>query len=405
MAVVAAGVVSGLLAWRVLGLGLADHWQRSAPERALDWRGDHPGAHLWAAEVLQRQGGDTAAIARHARVALQGNPLDGRPYRLLAQLREAEQGIEPALPLYETAAGRAPRDLPARARLVDHGLQSGRIAEAMIHFDAMLRIHPSAGGSLLPVLVTLAAEPAVQPALAERLATAPPWRARFLRLLAQTAPDLAAVDPLWQSLRQQKGGGLPPAELQPWLNRLLREGQGGRAYLLWVGQLGPRELGELGNLFNGSFELPPSGFGFDWRFGRIAGARIDRVPAAGASGSFALRVAFDDRRVPFAHVQQVLALPPGTWRLRGRARAEALRSERGLLWQVACHAGGAPLGRSEPLRGQRDWHDFAFEFTVPAEGCDAQLLRLLLPARIPAEQRIGGQAWYDALAIERVVPE
>lgn len=394
--------VAGLMAWRVLSLGLADHWQRSDPERALQWRPAHPGALLRALDAAQSGQADAATIESLALATLQANPLDGRAYRVLAQLRESEHGIEAALPLYNAAVHRGPRDRYTHARLFEYGLQTGDVAKALGHFDFLLRLRPETAPTLLPVLVTLAAEPAVQPALAERLAAAPPWRAPFLRLLAQTATDAAAVEPLWQALRVGPRGGLPQAELQPWLDRLLREDQGDRAYLLWVSQLGQRELAELGNVFNGDFELAPSGFGFDWRFGRVAGARIDRMPVAGAGGNLALRIAFDDRRVPFAHVQQVLALPPGIWRLQGRARADALRNDRGLIWQVTCHAGGAPLGRSEPLKGQRSWHPFELEFEVPTQGCSAQVLRLLLPARIPAERRIGGQAWYDQLAIHRV---
>lgn len=391
------------IGWRVLALGLADHWQSSDPQRALQWYADHPAALLSELDAALREQADDQKVEALALAALRANPLNGRPYRVLAQLREAEGGMESALPLYNAAVHRGPRDRFTHARLFEHGLQAGDVAKALHHFDLLLRLRPETAPTLLPVLVTLAAEPAVQPALAERLIASPPWRSQFLRLLAKTAPDAAAVEPLWQKLRAGPGGGLPQAELQPWLDRLLREEQGDRAYLLWVSQLGQRELAELGNVFNGDFELAPSGFGFDWRFGRVAGARIDRLPVAGAGGNLALRVAFDDRRVPFAHVTQVLALPPGRWQLQGRARAEALRSERGLVWQVTCYAGGAPLGRSEPLKGQRSWHPFALEFEVPAQGCTAQVLRLLLPARIPAERRIGGQAWYDSLSVSRVM--
>jgi len=38
--------VLALLAWRALSLGMADHYARSDPERALSWRSDHPEARL-----------------------------------------------------------------------------------------------------------------------------------------------------------------------------------------------------------------------------------------------------------------------------------------------------------------------------------------------------------------------
>jgi len=39
---------------------------------------------------------------------------------------------------------------------------------------------------------------------------------------------------------------------------------------------------------------------------------------------------------------------------------------------------------------------------VPGDKCGGQWLQLRLPARIPAEQRIGGVVWFDDLKIFRV---
>ena len=41
--------VLAFIAWRVLSLGMADHYAVTDPERALAWRGDHPEARLQAA--------------------------------------------------------------------------------------------------------------------------------------------------------------------------------------------------------------------------------------------------------------------------------------------------------------------------------------------------------------------
>ena len=38
---------------------------------------------------------------------------------------------------------------------------------------------------------------------------------------------------------------------------------------------------------------------------------------------------------------------------------------------------------------------FELQVRVPTEKCGGQWLTLRLPARIPAEQRIGGVAWFD----------
>ena len=112
-------------------------------------------------------------------------------------------------------------------------------------------------------------------------------------------------------------------------------------------------------------------------------------------------MAFEDRRVPFSHVRQRLALPPGRYVLSGRAKPDGLRTERGLVWSLTCASGGAPLGETQPLRGGGAWRPFGAVFEVPLRGCGGQWLTLRLPARIPAEQRIGGRVWFDALKITR----
>lgn len=387
--------------WRALALGLADHYAADQPERALWWRGDHPIALLRAAELAAADPARADQAADYARRALRADPLDGRPYRVLAQLAEARGDADEAARLFAIAARRAPRDRVAQAWLLDHHLREGRPAEAVAHLDTLLRIQPDLIRTFEPLLLELAAAAPVHPALADALAAAPPWRARFLALVAAKAPAPEAVAPLFERLRQAPGG-LAASELGPWLDRLVREGRVGQAYLLWAGSLPPERLAALGNVSNGSFEFEPMPVGFDWRFGRVPGARIERLATEGAEGRLALRVAFEDRRVPFAHVRQLLALPPGRYQLRLRARGDSLRSERGLVWQVACVAGGRPLGETPPLLGQGPWRELQADFEVPAAGCEGQWLTLRLPARIPAEQRIGGRAWFDDLKIRRV---
>ena len=385
--------------WRVASLGLADHYAATEPARALFWRPDHPVALLRAAEDAAKDPARSGEAASHARRALRADPLDGRPYRVLAQLAVDAGDVERATQLYGLAARRAPRDRPAHAWLLDHHLRNGRPAEALAHLDTLLRVQPGLFSRFEPVLLALAGAPPVHGALAEALATRPPWRAAFLRLAATKATDLDAVAPLFDAVRRGEGG-LAANELGPWLDRLVREGRVGQAYLIWAANLPPERQTTLGNVFNGGFEFEPMPVGFDWRFGRVPGARISRLSAP-AGGGLAMRVAFEDRRVPFNHARQMLALPPGDYRLSLRARPDSLRTERGLVWEVSCVSGGRPLAATEPLRGNGDWRELAVEFTVP-DGCAGQWLALRLPARIPAEQRIGGRAWFDDLKIRRL---
>lgn len=388
------------LGWRVLSLGLADHYAQSQPERALFWRDDHPEALLRAAELAAQDPAKADLATDYARRALRSDPLDGRPYRILAQLADAAGDKPRALELFQIAAHRAPRDPVAHLWLMDHHLRGNRPAELLAHLDLLLRMYPRTFAQHEPLLLALAAAPPAHDALAVVLADQPPWRHRFLATVATKAPDTGAVAPLFDAVRRQQGG-LAGNELAPWLDRLVREGRAGQAYLLWAANLPPERQRSLGNVFNGGFEFAPDPVGFDWRFGRVPGARIERLGGSGVGGQSALRVAFEHRRVPFAHVRQMLALAPGRYQLSLRARADGLRSERGLVWQVSCVAGGRLLGQTDPLRGQTPWHRTEMQFEVPAD-CPGQWLLLRVPARIEAEQQIGGRAWFDDLVIRRL---
>ena len=388
------------VAWRVLTLGLADHWAESDPARALWWRGDHPEALIRLAEREVTDPARAADAERHAKAALRASPLDGRPYRILAQLADAAGDKPRAAELYTLAIRHSPRDIPSQAWLADWHLAHGEVAKALDRVDLMLRVRPALLKQIVPMLAVLAATPEAQAPFAAVLAKDPPWRASALVQIARTAESVDGVAPLFDLLRRQPDG-LADTELAAWVDRLVADGQWGRAYLIWISALPPQRRERIGNVFNGGFEAAPLTHGFDWRFGRVPGARIDRLPVNGAGGRVALRVAFDDRRIPFAHVRQMLALPPGTYRFEGRAKPAGLRTERGLVWTLTCiPKPGTALAETDPLKGQGDWRDFGVDFTVP-DGCGAQWMTLRTPWRIAAEQRLGGQAWFDDLRITR----
>src|SRR5205085_12568706 len=136
-----------------------------------------------------------------------------------------------------------------------------------------------------------------------------------------------------------------------------------------VQSLDPEASVRIGNVYNGGFELPPSQTGFDWQFRDVPGALISRAETVGAGEKLALRIEFDDRRVPFANVRQLLALAPGDYRFRGRVRLDDLRTERGLVWTLSCANNKTTLGESEAFSGRRDWRGFEMEFSVPADRC------------------------------------
>jgi len=386
-------------AWRAYTLSVAAYWADFLPERALGVRSGYPRAEFARAEEGIRAGESPLKFEAAAKAALGRSPLDGRGFRYLGSAAQAHKDLAAAERLYEIAAERSPRDLPSQAWLGDYELTHGDFDSALSRLDRIMRVEPNREHQLAPVMMQLAATPAAQPALARLLQADPPWREKMLQRILANNQDVAAVFPLVEKMRVQPGG-LNQKELNTWIDRLAGSGQWGTAYLTWVQSLSPEASRQIGNVYNGSFEQEPSQGGFDWRFGEIAGAHIGREQTTGAKGNLALRIMFSDDRVPFSHVRELLALPPGKFRLGGQARLEDLRTDRGLVWTVTCAESGALLGQTEPMSGVHDWEHFSTDFEVPASNCGGQWLTLMLPARIPAEQRIGGAVWFDDLRIK-----
>ncbi|MDD3651624.1 hypothetical protein [Immundisolibacter sp.] len=388
-----------LAAWRILTLGLADHYADDQPERALRWRPDHPQALIRAAEQALDNPADLDRASALARRAASANPLDGRPYRILGAVAEQRGDTDRATQLYTLAARHSPRDLPSLAWLMRHHLLEGRIDEGLTYLDAQLRVRPDLAGTLFPTLIAALDAAGGQLPLARTLASKPPWRAGFLPRLARDARSIDAVSAVFEQLAATPGG-LTDTERSAYVERLVRDHRWQQARRVWAAGL-PAERRPNGELvFDGGFEQPAGGYGFGWRLDRIAGASVELLAGPGVSGSRALYVEFQNSRVSFAHVRQLLTLTPGHYRLAARYRLDSLRNERGLTWTLQCaETPSARLGASQRLAGSSPWSTLELDFDVPAENCGAQWLRLELAARIPAETQIGGRAWFDDIAI------
>lgn len=383
--------------WRVAGMLVAEREAIQQPARALAWRPADPQALQALAESRLKQG-DLAGAEAAARRLLALEPLQGRAYGVLAEAAQARGDADRALRLQAIAAVRAPRDLRAHAWLAQRYLERGDHAAALVHVDRILRIAPSRAATLQPVLAKLASDRGFAMALAEMLRQQPPWRDGMLAALQ----DPATGDPVaagWVLDALLRDGSLSVADKARWLDGLIARKRWGEAYARWAGMLaGGRD--RLPLLYNGDFAVAPDGTGFDWRVNRVAGVLVAFEPVAGSEGPVAY-LRFLGRRVGASGLEHPLFLAPGTYRLRMRMRAQALHSESGLQWQVACDGPVNVIARSEPIDGSFGWRTDALSFDIPAGGCPGQWLRLVNPVPEGAAQAVGGELWIDDMRIER----
>ena len=119
-----------------------------------------------------------------ARRALAANPLDGRAYRVLADVAR-EQGDRERQRRRSSRwrFEHAPRDIAARTWAAQIALERGDAAAAFSHYDRILRVAPEAQTTIFPVLAGLASMPGARDALVSRLAEQPPWRESLLGTL------------------------------------------------------------------------------------------------------------------------------------------------------------------------------------------------------------------------------
>jgi tetratricopeptide (TPR) repeat protein len=388
-------VLAVLTGWRIVGQMQAERHALDDPERALRWRPNDPRA-LQALAERRLRAGDVAGAEALARRLLAHEPLQGEAYRLLAKAAAQGGDRARAYTLYVIASQRAPRDLAARAWLTQYFLGQGDYRRALSQMDSILRMSPGRGKDVFPVLAQLARDTVFGEVLVVTLADSPPWRDAFLASLRHPKTGHPVIaGRVMQGLRSR--GSLGEEDYARWVDSLVDQGRWGEAFARWADTL-PKPTGRIPMLFNGGFERVPANSGFDWRVQKVPGVLVRFEQVAGASGQVAY-LRFLDRRVGEAGLRHPLMLAPGRYRLDLRLRAQALRSELGLQWRIACAGQGGEVARSEAIDGSFGWQQRSLAFSIPASGCPGQWLRLVNPVAAGAGQRVVGELWVDDVVV------
>jgi tetratricopeptide (TPR) repeat protein len=347
-----------------------------------------------------KAGGNLDAARSLAERALRANPLDARALSVLGLIAERVGDEAGADHLMRLSGARTWRDSITQAWLLRSDIQRGEFDQALTHIDALLRTNSQFVEQTTPVLVAFALDPRSFDALARLLAANPPWRARALVRLSARLPDQRLVQ-LYAAL---KGSQHPPEamELRPYLDRLIKDGRFAEAYQSWRDTLPPQQRTKEFLLYNGDFAAPIDGLPFNWILNPAQGVNIQVVAAPDKDKRRALQLQFSGARVPPLTVGQLMLLPPGEYRFTGNVRAQELRTQRGLEWQISC--AGAPsniIGRTDLVANSTPWTSFSVGFTVPQQDCRSQRLMLEIASRTASERQIEGQVWYDDLRIGR----
>ena len=333
-------------------------------------------------------------------LALAGDPLNARAPTILGELALAANDEAAAGKFFRVAAQRSIHERMAVYWMMQKSYESRDYAAAVFHADALLRTLSQASRDLMPLLVQMAETKDASEELKKVLLNNPPWRSRFLSVLSSAAADPRTTLDLLLALRNTS---TPPTaeDVRNVVRALIVRKQYDIAYYAWLEYLPPEHLSSTGFLFNGSFELTPSGVPFDWLMGDGPGVTVEIADHPERDGQRALLIEFGHGRVEFPGLEQLTMLAPGNYRFKASQKGELI-GKRGLVWRITCAHSPVVIGESAMALGTYSkWRDVEFAFTVPATDCRAQQVRLLLDARMASEQLVTGSMWYDEVRIVR----
>ncbi|WP_295455976.1 hypothetical protein [uncultured Thiodictyon sp.] len=398
-------LLGGFLSWRILVIGLADYYAAEATPQAasaaLLWRADNPEPLLRRAQAVGQR--EPALAGTLLQASVWGNPTNALPYLALARLWAQAGRVPASIELVEVADTLAPMSAPALAESAQFWFAHGHAERGVARWSALLRNSPTVADQLYPRLLTMANVASARSLLAPLLAQPPDWWDSFFAYAAAQSPTPEAVTFLYEG--RNRAGALPSAaEQRVYFDRLWRDHRWTEAYLAWLGGLNEQAQTGLGPLYDGGFDLPITGLGFDWRIGRARGVTVETLDTYGSRGP-ALHVVFEGRGEHFEHVHQPLYLEPGRYQLQGRVRTDGLSSRQAVRWVVRCERGQdqpGPLAASESFSGKDDWQLFTLDFQVPQADCPLQLLRLEQEQGTnTVSEALGGAVWFDDLVINR----
>jgi hypothetical protein len=188
-------------------------------------------------------------------------------------------------------------------------------------------------------------------------------------------------------------------------NRAIASGQVKAAYQLRLN--GAKTLpSRIGYVFNGDFELAPSGSAFDWavesggeyREGFVAAIR----PEMGSDNlSRVLSVRFTRRAIRSPIARQILALPTARYQLSYRSKVDSPLLENALAWTLTCVNSGALVivEKWSAASEKGGWKRHSVPFNV-SDTCNGQLLSLDPKSKLVGLEGLIGTLLIDDVRVE-----
>jgi len=329
-------------------------------------------------------------VERAIRRAVRHDSGDARLYSLLGatQLRQGDR--EAGYRSFAHARALSKTEMLALKNEIGRSIEAGAFAEALVGFDILLRRWPNDIAAMQPVFTTILADPAGYRAAVDMLAAGAPWRRVLLGQLARDPAAVGIADRLIIDLRAD-GDPSRPEELATAIGQHIGAKRYEAAYRLFLLTRADSGSPTVGYVNNGGFRIPLPSLPFDWQLRPQPGVAVtfSGDETGGGDGAGAT-LRFMNRPLKLPPMQQYLLLPPGPYSLAVDTSGDGLRLPKGLSWAVKCLPSQKDQARLAIPDGSFDLRSIELSFTIPSQGCEAQLLRL--------EAAPGVQGWSDAYA-------
>lgn len=387
-------VVVALLIWVgwqvVVGLLV----QRAPPEVAVRVA---PGSALALSRAAEGEyvAGRVDQARDLAILSLRAAPFDVRALRVLGQTL-ATTDADKADELLTLAGNWSLRDDPSHAWLIERRLRRGDYVGAFGHADVLARRREDLRPVFFRLFATAAAlDPRAGPALLQRMAARPVWRAEFLEYL-RTLPDGPKVQALLALGLQGESSRLSDDELEV-------------IYLDWLkaGRLpGLLELRRrtgrpsAATLVDGDFNELRAPRPFRWDLLNSPEAAPVISQDFSRKNEKALFVALSGIR-PSSVAVQALILRPSQYVFSWRARLEEGATANRLRWTLTCVENEARLV-DKSFGSGTGWIYYSASFTVPASGCSVQRLYL---ESVQTNRAAPSEIWVDDVKVTQKVPQ
>ena len=291
---------------------------------------------------------------------------------LLESISADESAAEKAVIL---AASRTRRDSVVQALAFNLATKANDYGAAIEHASAALSVSPTLKPIIFPAFLKLLNEDKATKELAGALATKPAWRSDLITWLTANDQSEKSVFALFDAMRQI-GSTPTTAETRTLIAAEINRKDYQQAYYFWLDSLDQSQLRKVAGLFDGQFEYEPKNQFFDWNLEATPNAEIALLHNSGQERKNFLQVSFYNNTSSFQNVYQYLFLPAGNYAFTGLWSSHRLKTTGGLQWSVTCLDPLETLGTSMVFSDVSEPEIFSFEFKVPSENCQFQVLKL-----------------------------